>query len=257
MSQEHIISHEEGGVLTLTINRPAKKNALTLAMYDALTQGLNEGAERGSVRVVVIKGVEGVFTSGNDLKDFSQNPPKGTDTPVFHFLKALVDFPKPLVAAVDGVAVGIGTTLLLHCDFVYASERARFALPFGKLGLVPEGGSSYLLPLMMGQRKAAELLLVGEAFGAVEAERLGLVNTVYPTEELEAQLNDKLNAIVALPPEATRLSKALIKAPFKEELERVMMKEGEVFIGRLGSPENMEAFSAFFERRAPDFSRFS
>ena len=252
-----LITHERDGVFTLTINRPSRKNALTLAMYDALTAGLKEASERPSVRVALIQGAEGSFTSGNDLKDFAQNPPTGTDTPVFHFLKALLDFPKPLVAAVDGVAVGIGTTMLLHCDLVYCTERARFALPFGKLGLVPEGGSSYLLPMMMGHQRASELLLLGESFGAQDASRLGLVNEVVETEELEAVIEARLRSIVALPPEATRLSKQLIKAPFKEQLSRVMLEEGGVFISRLGSPENQEAIMAFFQKRAPDFSRFS
>jgi enoyl-CoA hydratase/carnithine racemase len=226
-------------------------------MYEALTAGLKEAAERPSVRVALIRGAEGCFTAGNDLQDFAQNPPRDTDTPVFHFLKALLEFPKPLVAAVDGIAVGIGTTLLLHCDLVYCSTRAQFTLPFGKLGLVPEGGSSYLLPLMMGHRKASELLLLGERFGAEDAQRLGLVNELLEVEALEARVEERLQAIVTLPPEATRLSKELIKAPFKRQLMEVMLKEGEVFIGRLGSPENQEAIMAFFEKRAPDFSRFS
>lgn len=250
-------TQERDGVYTLTIDRPSRKNALTLAMYEALTDGLREASERPSVRVALIQGAEGCFTAGNDLKDFAQNPPKSADTPVFHFLKALLDFPKPLVAAVDGVAVGIGTTMLLHCDLVYCTARARFTLPFGKLGLVPEGGSSYLLPLMMGHQRASELLLLGESFGSEVAARVGLVNEVLPVEQLETHVAERLQKLVALPPEATRLSKQLIKAPYKERLSEVMFKEGEVFLGRLGSPENQEAIMAFFEKRAPDFSRFS
>lgn len=252
-----LTSHEREGIFTLTMNRPTRKNALTLAMYEALAAGLQEAAQRPNVRVALIQGVDGCFTAGNDLQDFAQNPPTSTDTPVFQFLKALLNFPKPLVAAVDGVAIGIGTTMLLHCDLVYCTERARFSLPFGKLGLVPEGGSSYILPLLMGHRKASELLLFGEHFGAQEAERFGLVNTVVESEHFVDFVEERLQKLVALPPQATKLSKQLIKAPFKEQLAQVMLEEGQVFLGRLGSPENQEALMAFFEKRAPDFSRFT
>ncbi len=251
-----VLSALEGRTLTVTLNRPERKNALTLAMYDALTAALNAAAEDPTVRVVVLRGAGGCFTSGNDLQDFMRSPPKSHDTPVFHFLAALLDFPKPLIAAVEGPAVGIGTTLLLHCDLVFAAEGAAFQLPFGRLGLVPEGGSSYLLPLMVGHRRAAELLLLGDRFGAEDAARLGVVNAVWPAEGFGERVAERAAAVAALPPEATRLSKQLIKAPFRDELARVMLKEGEVFIGRLGSPENAEAFMAFAQKRAPDFSRF-
>ena len=255
-ASDHVVTRLEGKTLTVTLNRPDRKNALTLAMYDALTAALRGAAEDGEVRAVVIRGAGGCFTSGNDLQDFMRSPPKSHDTPVFHFLAALLDFPKPLIAAVEGPAVGIGTTMLLHCDLVFAAEGAAFQLPFGRLGLVPEGGSSYLLPLMVGHRNASELLLLGERFGAEDAARLGVVNAVWPAAELDERLAARVAAVVALPPEATRLSKALIKAPFRDTLARVMREEGEVFMGRLGSPENVEAFTAFAQKRAPDFSRF-
>ncbi|MBM4290392.1 MAG: enoyl-CoA hydratase [Deltaproteobacteria bacterium] len=251
-----VLSALEGRVLTVTLNRPERKNALTLAMYDALTAALRGAAEDPAVRAVVLRGAGGCFTSGNDLQDFMRSPPKSHDTPVFHFLAALLEFPKPLIAAVEGPAVGIGTTLLLHCDLAFAAEGASFQLPFGRLGLVPEGGSSYLLPLMVGHRRAAELLLLGERFGADDAARLGVINAAWPAEGFAARVAERAAAVAALPPEATRLSKQLLKAPFRDELARVMRAEGEVFIGRLGSPENAEAFMAFAQKRAPDFSRF-
>ena len=256
-TSERIITHIDSSVMTLTINRPDRKNALTLSMYDNLTAALNRATEDAEVRAVVIRGAEGTFTAGNDLTDFMKNPPTSVDTPVFYFLKAIASFTKPLIAAVSGPAIGIGTTLLLHCDLVYADERAVFQLPFIRLGLVPEAGASLLLPRLAGHRRAAELLMLGEKFDAAEAREIGLINAQVPSGELSAYVQAKGEALAQLPPEAMRQTKALLRAPLAEALNQVMIKEGEIFMTRLASPETAEAIQAFFMKRAPDFSRFS
>ena len=179
-----ILSELNEGILTLTFNRPNRKNALTLAMYTTLAEELSQAKEKSEVRAVVITGHGDAFTSGNDLKDFMQNPPQSLDTPVFAFLKEMLEFPKPILAAVNGAAIGIGTTMLLHCDFVYAHNEVVFQMPFIRLGLVPEAGSSYLLPLMAGHRKASELLLLGEKFDAQTAQEVGIINQVSSRDEL-------------------------------------------------------------------------
>lgn len=256
-TSERVILTTRESVMTLTLNRPSRKNALTLAMYDDLTAALKSAAEDTQIRAVIIRGAEGVFTSGNDLTDFMQNPPTSVDTPVFHFLRAILEFPKPLIAAVSGPAIGIGTTLLLHCDLVYADERAVFQLPFIRLGLVPEAGASLLIPRLAGHRRAAELLMFGEKFSAAEALDLGLINERVSSERLFERAQERAEALAKLPPEAMRQTKQLLKAPLYEELSQVMVAEGELFMKRLTSPETREAIEAFFAKRAPDFSRFS
>lgn len=246
-----VLSSLEGGVRTLTFNRPERKNALTQVMYEQLADALGQAAEDAETRVVVVRGAGGTFTAGNDLNDFMQRPPRNTDTPVFRFLQALARFPKPLIAAVDGAAVGVGTTMLLHCDLVYCAEDAVFSLPFLKLALVPEAGSSYLLPQMIGHRRAAELLLFGDKFDALTAQEAGIVNTAMPADALHAHVAERAATLAALPPEAVRETKRLMKAPFQAELERVMLAEGQVFIDRLKSPELAAAITAFFQRKAP------
>ncbi|MGZ5662668.1 MAG: enoyl-CoA hydratase-related protein, partial [Usitatibacter sp.] len=178
-----ILTGRDGPILDIEFNRPQKKNAFTSDMYEALAAALGEAERDDSVRVVVFHGAAGIFTAGNDIEDFAKRPPQGEDSPVFRFLEAASRAPKPLVAAVDGPAVGIGTTLLLHCDLVYAGEDARFRLPFASLGLVPEFASSYLLPLVAGYQRAAELLLLGEAFDAQKAYAAGFVTKVVPPGE--------------------------------------------------------------------------
>ena len=254
---ELILSDLNEGILTLTFNRPERKNALTLAMYTALTEHLKHAKESSDVRVVIFTGSGDSFTSGNDLKDFMQNPPQDLDTPVFHFLRALVEFPKPIIASVNGLAIGIGTTLLLHCDFVYAHKDVIFQMPFIRLGLVPEAGSSYLLPRMAGHRKASELLMLGEKFNADFAQEVGIINRVCPADTLQDQAYETAKKLTQLPPQALRQTKALLKGGNAETLGMEMMKEGELFMKRLTSPETMEAIQAFFAKRAPDFSRFS
>lgn len=248
---EHITSAtaHDGAVAVLRFARPAKRNAITVAMYEALTAALAAAVADEAVRAVVFLGADGVFTAGNDLKDFMANPPTGEDSAVFRLLQALVDCPKPLVAGVDGAAVGIGTTMLLHCDLVVASDRARFQMPFVKLGLVPEGASSVLLPARVGMQRASEWLLLGEPFGAQEAHAAGLVNAVVAPAEVEARAMAYASALADRPPEAVRLAKALLRDPQRPMVHEALAREGAVFIERLQSPEAHAAFMTFFARK--------
>lgn len=253
---DHILVSTSGRVLTLQINRPEKKNALTVAMYQTLADSLVAADSDPAVRVVVIRGTEDCFTAGNDLMDFMQNPPTGEDSSVGQFLKAIARMKKPLVALVDGLAIGIGTTLLLHCDLVYAGSHARFKLPFVNLGLCPEAASSLLLPRLAGTAKASELLLLGREFGPEEAVAIGLANAVFASEALLVKALETVSQLVAQPPEAVRVSKELIRGRDRAAIAEVMEAEFEQFMGRLMSPEAMEAFQAFAEKRQPDFSQF-
>ena len=250
----HIHAEADGGVLTLTIARPAKKNALTRAMYAALADALEGAVGDAAVRAVVVRGSDGVFTAGNDLGDFMMDPPTDPGSPVFRFLQAVATFPKPLVAAVEGPAIGIGTTLLLHCDLAYAAPGATFKMPFVDLGLVPEAASSLLLPRLAGQARAAELLLLGESFSAETAAQVGLVNEV--VEDPAARAAERAGQLARKPPSAVRQTKALLRHDTAGAVGETMAREGALFVDRLQSPEAQEAFTAFFEKRAPDFSRF-
>ncbi len=245
----HVAVTREAARLTLALARPEKKNALTNAMYTALHEALEAAAEDATVGVVVLTGAPGVFTAGNDLGDFMANPPSGENSPVFRLLRALVNFPKPIVAAVDGPAVGIGTTALLHCDFVVATPTTRFQMPFVKLGLVPEGGSSLLLPQLAGLQRASEHLLLGEPFDAAEAKAMGLVNRIVPADELLTTANQFADAFAARPREAIRLAKALLRDRQRAELLETLGKEGAVFVERLSSPEAHAAFAAFLAKK--------
>lgn len=251
---DHVRSERKGRVLHLALARPEKKNALTRAMYSALADALTEASGDAQVRAVVLSGDGGSFTAGNDLFDFMQDPPRDETSPVFRFLDAAVRFPKPLIAAVDGVAIGIGTTLLLHCDLAYASPEARFKMPFTDLGLVPEAGSSLLVPRLAGAARAAELLLMGEMFSAETAREIGLVNAVVANATQHAL--ERAQALALKPPEAIRQSKALLRAPLQDRVLETIREEAALFIERLQSEEAQEAFTAFMEKRAPDFSRF-
>ncbi len=199
----------------------------------------------------MLTGAGGVFTAGNDLADFMMDPPTGPDSAVFQFLQAASTFPKPLLAAIEGPAIGIGTTVLLHCDFAYAAPSARFKMPFVDLGLVPEAASSLLVPRLAGHARASELLLLGATFSAETAREIGLVNAVGDAPLERAQ--ETARALAKKPPEAVRLSKALIKASTAEAVGETIVREGALFIERLGSPEAQEAFAAFFEKREPVF----
>jgi enoyl-CoA hydratase/carnithine racemase len=242
-----------GKARALVFNRPAKKNALTVAMYAALADELARAASSDAVRAVVITGAGDTFTAGNDIHDFVADPPVSDDSHVVRFLKALVSFPKPVVAAVNGAAIGIGTTMLLHCDLVLASPTARFQLPFVKLGLCPEGGSSLLLPRMLGLQRASEVLLWGEPFDARVARDMGLVNEIVEEGGLLASTASRVERLLELPPDAIAAAKELIRAPLRTELLETMLREANAFQKRLASSEAAEAFAAFVEKRKPRF----
>ena len=244
-------------ILRITINRMEKMNALSVAMYDAFASAILAAEGDPEVRVILIEGAGGCFTSGNDLHDFATSPPTGEESPVFRFLQAISGAQKPIVAAVLGPAVGIGTTMLLHCDLVCAGEGARFELPFVNLGLCPEAACSLLLPHLAGYQRAAELLLLGEPFGADRAREIGLVNAIFPDKELSEQAFATARKLAQRPPVAVRLTKELLKKAGRRAVAETMAEEGRHFLQRLTSPEAKEAFAAFFERRKPDFSRFS
>ena len=248
------------GVATIEIARPEKKNALTMAMYLAMATALDAAGTDASVRAVLFTGQPGVFTSGNDIEDFMSRPPgqgsEGLDSPVFRFMKALLACDKPVVAAVTGAAIGIGTTLLLHCDLVYVADDARLAMPFVSLGLVPEFASSLLVPQLMGHRRAAERLLLGDPFTAEQAVECGIANAVLPAAEVVNHARRVAERFNGLPPGAVREAKQLLRGPQREQIEATIRVEGALFAKRLRSPEATEAFQAFFQKRKPDFSKF-
>ena len=244
------------GVATIEIARPEKKNALTVEMYHAMADALDAAREDPLVRALLITGQPGIFTSGNDLQDFMNRPRQGMDSPVFRFMRALLDCDKPVVAAVTGAAIGIGTTMLLHCDFVYVADDARLAMPFVSLGLVPEFASSLVVPALMGHRRAADKLLLGEPFSAETAVECGIASAVLPAGEVMAHARRVAERFLALPPGAVRQAKRLMRAPVRDAVLATVRSEGESFGERLTSPEAKEAFQAFFEKRRPDFSKF-
>lgn len=243
------------GVATIEIARPEKKNALTMAMYQALAAAIDNAQTDHSVRAVLITGQPGIFTAGNDLADFMAHPPNGADSPVFRFMRTLSGCEKPVVAAVTGAAVGIGTTMLLHCDLVYVAEDARLSMPFVSLGLVPEFASSLLLPRLMGRVQAAEKLLLGEPFTGLAAVALGLANKALPASEVLAHARQVAQRFTLLPPGAVRDSKRLLRGDLTERIAATIGAEASVFAQRLLSAEAMESFRAFFEKRRPDFSK--
>ncbi len=247
---EHVLVETQGAVQTIRLARPEKKNALTVAMYTRWVEALRAAHADEAIRVVRLIGQPGVFTAGNDLADFMQAP-FDADSPVLQLLRALVHAEKPIVAAVDGPAVGIGTTLLLHCDMVVATERARFQVPFIKLGLVPEGGSSLLMPALAGLQRASEWLMLGEPFDAHAAREAGLVNRVVAADALEAESGALCERLAAQPAEALRLTKAMLRGPQRAATAQVIDAEAAVFMERLRSPEAMAAFGAFLSKSAP------
>ena len=248
------------GVATIEIARPEKKNALTVAMYQAMEQALAAAVADLAVRAVLLTGQPGIFTSGNDLEDFMKQPPSGdgdrADSPVFRFMKALAGCDKPVVAAVTGAAIGIGTTMLLHCDLVYVSDEARLAMPFVSLGLVPEFASSLILPQLMGSVRAAEKLLLGDPFTGAQAVEAGIANAVLPAGEVVLHARRIAERFNALPPGAVRDSKRLLRRGREQAVLETIGVEAALFGERLQSPEAKEAFSAFFQKRRPDFSKF-
>jgi enoyl-CoA hydratase/carnithine racemase len=242
-------------VLHITLARPEKKNALTVEMYEALIEALQRATDP-DVRVVLLSGAAGTFCAGNDLGDFIRNPPQNTSAPVYRFLESLSTFEKPIVAAVAGVAVGIGTTVLLHCDLVLAAPSARFSLPFVNLGLCPEAASSYLLPRTAGRLKASEWLLFGEPFGAEEALQANLINRIVPDDELLEFAFERAVSLSRKPPQSVLLTKRLLRHAHSGQIEQTLRLEASLVLERLKSEEVAEAVQAFFEKREPDFSRF-
>ena len=235
--------------LHLTLNRPEKKNAITQAMYMTLANNLNAAAGDFAIRTVVISGNGKAFTAGNDIMDF-MNEEIAMSSPVFHFLKAIHEFPKPLIAAVQGNAVGIGTTMLLHCDLVYAAADALFAMPFVTLGLVPEAGSSLLFPRLVGHAKASEIFMTGRSFGSAEALEMGLINSI--EESPTAKALEVAAVIADQPPSAVLNTKALLKSGSHIAVENVMLAEGEMFRIALQSDETQGAFMKFMTSRKKD-----
>lgn len=245
------------GIATIEIARPEKKNALTGAMYQVMADAIIMAGNTPEVRAILISGQPGIFTSGNDIEDFMSRPRQDHDAPVFQFMRALVGCDKPVIAAVTGAAIGIGTTLLLHCDFVYVADDARLAMPFVSLGLVPEFASSLLVPQLMGNRKAAEKLLLGDPFTGEQAVEAGLANAVLPASEVLNHARRIAERFNKLAPSAVRESKRLMREPQREAILATIRTEAEIFGARLRSPEATEAFQAFFQKRSPDFSQFS
>ena len=244
-------TENNGGVLTIRIDRPAKKNAITAAMYAAMADALHAGEADDAVRVVLIHGAPDVFCAGNDIEDFVAAPPNAEGHAVFRFMHELAHAAKPLVAAVNGVAVGIGTTMLLHCELVYVADDAKFSVPFTRLGLCPENGSSYLLPMIAGYQRAAELLLLGETFGADKARECGFVTQVLPA----GAVLTAAAKLASLPAKSIRTTKALLKRAHLRHVDEHIGAEADAFRPMLTEPAAREAFAAFRERRKPDFSK--
>ncbi|MBS0448053.1 MAG: enoyl-CoA hydratase [Proteobacteria bacterium] len=244
------------GVATIEIARPEKKNAITGEMYRRMADALNAATADNAVRAVLLTGQPGIFTSGNDIEDFMQRPPGNLESPAFVFMKALLGCDKPVIAAVTGAAIGIGTTMLLHCDLVYVSDEARLAMPFVSLGLVPEFASSLIVPQLMGHARAAEKLLLGDPFTGADAVEMGIANAVLPAGEVVPHARRIAERFNALPPGAVRQTKTLLRRARSQAALETIAAEGEIFAQRLQSPEAKEAFSAFFQKRKPDFSKF-
>jgi enoyl-CoA hydratase/carnithine racemase len=250
-----ILSLAEAGVLTITINRVDKKNSITAAMYAAMADALVQAEADVTVRAVVFQGHATVFSAGNDIGDFLNGPPSTSESPVFRFLRGISTFPKPIVAAVCGPAVGIGTTMLFHCDLVYAGDNAAFSMPFVNLGLCPEAASSLLVPQMMGYHRAAEALLLGEPFMAEAALEVGLVNRIVPPTECNGIAQAQARKLAAKPITALIETKRLMKKGQADQIAQQMSEEGASFGRMLREPAAREAFGAFMEKRKPDFSK--
>ncbi len=250
-----ILIHHDAGVSTITLNRAAKKNSITAAMYQSMADALAAAKDDAAIRVVVFQGHETVFSAGNDIADFLNNPPSTQNSPVFQFLHGIATFPKPVIAAVCGPAVGIGTTMLLHCDLVYAGDNAAFSMPFVNLGLCPEAASSLLVPQMMGYHRAAEALLLGEPFMAEAALEVGLVNRVLPPLEANNYAQSTARKLSLKPISALVETKRLLKKNNSANVLQVMAEEGASFGRMLQEPAAREAFGAFMEKRKPDFSK--
>src|SRR6266481_485282 len=248
-----IIAEHSGNILRIQLNRPDKKNAMTSSMYITMAEFLEDAAKDDQIRVALWHAAGDSFCAGNDLEDFMKNPPAPGESPQSRLIYALINFEKPLVAAVQGAAIGGGTTMLAHCDFVYAGESAKFQLPFVNLALVPEFGSSCLLPLSFGYVRAAELILLGQSFGALRAAELGLVTSVVPDQKLLATATETAQTLAEKPAGAVQACKRLMKAAFRDQLEQAVKLENQVFADRVRSEEAKAAFRAFFAKRKPEY----
>ena len=250
-----ILTHIDAGVMTITFNRLDKKNSITSTMYVAMADAVAQAAADASVRVVLFQGHESIFSAGNDIGDFLNQPPSTQESPVFRFLRGIATFEKPLLAAVAGPAVGIGTTMLFHCDLVYAGDNAAFSMPFVNLGLCPEAASSVLAPRMFGYHRAAEALLMGEPFFAEAAQEVGLVNRVVPPTEVNGYAQAQARKLAGKPLSSLIETKRLMKGGYQQEVLAKMDEEGKSFGRMLREPAAKEAFGAFMEKRKPDFSK--
>ena len=250
---DHISTDLTDGVLTLKFNRPDKKNAITAEMYQALAEEVGASNSNKDVRVILLTGEADSFTAGNDLNDFAENPPLDPNAPVFQFMAAISQADKPVVAAVNGLAIGIGTTVLMHCDLVYAVPEARFQVPFVNLALVPELASSLLLPQQVGFRKASEMFLLGEMYGAEAALEMGMINAIIEADQLHSFALEKCKVLAAKPPSALRTTKKLLRSAGVQDRIR---EEAKLFGDALTSEELQEAVKAFFAKRPPDYSKF-
>jgi len=252
-----IVTSRQKGILTIEFNRPDKKNSITSAMYQTMADAIKDGEADPAVRVILFCGKPDVFSAGNDLEDFMNAKDDLQERPVAQFLRNLGTAAKPVIAAVSGMAIGIGVTMLFHCDQIYAAEHTKFSMPFAKLGLCPEFGSSKLLPEMIGYPRAAELLFFGESFFAEQAYEMGLINKILPAADLLPYAYVQAEKLVVLPASSLRVTKQLMKARHTEAVVAQMYEENVHFSAMLQSPEAKEAFTAFFERRKPDFTRFT
>jgi enoyl-CoA hydratase/carnithine racemase len=252
-----IITELSGNILRVELNRPTKKNALTASMYTSLAEIFSTANKNDAVHVVLWHGAGDSFCAGNDVQDFLKNPPGPQESPQARLTKAFIGFEKPIVAAVRGSAVGGGTTMLTHCEFVYASETAKFQLPFVNLGLTPEFGSSFSLPARAGYLRAAQLFLLGEPFTAAHAAEVGLVTRVVPDRDLLATATATAQKLALKPIDTLRSHKRLIKRASLGQLREAVAIESQEFVERVRSPEAKEAFAAFLEKRPPNFARTS
>jgi len=252
---DDIVTERAGSVLRIQLNRPTKRNAMTSAMYLSLASIFSEAANDQNTSVVLWHGAGDSFCAGNDIEDFLKNPPGPGESPQARLMEALVNFDKPLVAAVHGAAIGGGTTMLTHCDFVYAGEGTKFQMPFINLAVVPEFGSSCSVPARIGHVRAAELILLGTPFDARRAAELGLVTQVISDKDVLARATETARKLAAKPAAALQASKRLMKQPFREQIKAAMKAENEEFSAQVRSEDAKEAFTAFLEKRKPDFTR--
>ncbi|PIE42054.1 MAG: enoyl-CoA hydratase [Gammaproteobacteria bacterium] len=257
-ASETIQTQLSDGILSITMNRPEKKNALTHDMYRGLVNALEELENNPEARVGFITGTRECFTAGNDLADFLNNPPEqGSQPPVFQYIKKLPTLSKPLVAAINGPVIGVGVTMLLHCDLVYAATDSKLQMPFASLGACPEAGSSVLLPRLMGYQRAAQLLMLSDFFSAQEGKEWGLINDVFSPDEYQEKAYEQAKRLALQPASSLRVTKMMLRKAQREELDAIMDLEIEYFSKMLQSPEAKEALNAFMEKRTPDFTQFN